>query len=88
MSHGKVIKNRSFGAGALIKSVYDISLLALVPLCFLTFALPFGPRHISQRGVAGLSSVINPHLNGAKRYDINLRSAGAADVPPSKRRDA
>lgn len=41
MSHGKVIKNRSFGAGALIKSVYDISLFVLVSLwLFLTFAPP------------------------------------------------
>lgn len=41
MSHGKVIKNRSFGAGALIKSVYDISLFVLASLwLFLIFAPP------------------------------------------------
>lgn len=96
MSHGKVIKNRSFGAGALIKSVYDISLFVLVSLwLFLTFAPPLlsgSPlkhcqKHVfaetcSHRpdGWAAVASVTAAHARLSPAFKRHLNGAKRSDI--------
>lgn len=79
MSHGKVIKNRSFGAAALIKSVYDISLFVLVA------ASPrWGFPHLSAAFVSGSSlKRCQEHvLRGPSTAAIRLHVAPTAEPPP------
>lgn len=93
MSHGKVIKNRSFGAGALIKSVYDISLFVLVSLwLFLTFAPPpllsGSPLKRCQKqtcshrpdGWAAVASVTAAHARLSPAFKRHLNGAKRSDI--------